>query len=75
MSAGNYSTSFGVSTNNISVGNQSALLADKIFKGTPAGTIPVLSAENYIQINYRIAREFGAKISEGLLKQANEIIR
>jgi putative ABC transport system substrate-binding protein len=75
MSAGNYSTLFGVSTDNISVGKQSALLADKIFKGVPAGTIPVLSAESYIQINYKEALKFGAVISEGLLKQANEIIR
>jgi putative ABC transport system substrate-binding protein len=75
MSKGNYSTVFGVSTDNISVGKQSALLADKIFEGVPAGTIPVLSAENYIQINYKEARKFGARISEGLLKQADEIIR
>ena len=75
MSAGNYSTLFGVSTDNISVGKQSALLANKIFSGVPAGTIPVLSAESYIQINYKEAKKFGAIISEGLLKQANEIIR
>jgi putative tryptophan/tyrosine transport system substrate-binding protein len=75
MSAGGFSTLFGVSTENISVGKQSALIADKIFKGIPAGTIPVLSAENYIQINYKEAKKLGIKIPEGLLKQANEIIK
>jgi len=75
MSIDGYSTLFGVSTDNISVGKQSALLADKIFKGIPAGTIPVLSAENYFMINYKEAKKFGVRIPEGLLKQANEIIR
>lgn len=75
MSAGNYKSIFGVNVNNIAVGKQTAPLADKILKGTPAGTIPVVSAESYFQLNYKAAREFGLDVSEGLVSSANEVIR
>jgi putative ABC transport system substrate-binding protein len=75
MSAGGYDSIFGVNVQNVAVGKQAAPLLDKIFKGTPAGTIPVVSAENYFQINYKVAQALGIKVSEGLLGQANEIIR
>ena len=75
MSAGGYESVFGVNVQNVAVGKQAAPLIDKIFKGTPAGTIPVVSAENYFQINYKAAQALGLKVPEGLLGQANEIIR
>jgi putative ABC transport system substrate-binding protein len=75
MSAGGYDSIFGVNVDNIAVGKQAAPLIDKIFKGIPAGTIPVVSAENYIQINYKAAQAQGITVSDGLLNQANEIIR
>jgi putative ABC transport system substrate-binding protein len=75
MSAGSYHSIFGVNVNNVAVGKQAAPLVDKIFKGTPAGAIPVVSAENYFQINYTAAQDLGLKVSEGLLGQANEVIR
>ncbi|HVN16698.1 MAG TPA: ABC transporter substrate-binding protein [Anaerolineales bacterium] len=56
-------------------GQQSALLADKIFKGTPAGTIPVLTSDSYFQINYKATQVFGLTVPEGLLKQADQVIR
>ena len=56
-------------------GQQAALLADKIFKGTPAGTIPVGTSDSYFQINYRAAQAFGLSVPEGLLKQADQVIR
>jgi putative tryptophan/tyrosine transport system substrate-binding protein len=56
-------------------GEQAALLADKIFKGTPAGTIPVGTSDSYFQINYKAAQALGVTVPEGLLKQANEVIR
>jgi putative tryptophan/tyrosine transport system substrate-binding protein len=52
-----------------------ASLADKILKGTPAGTIPVVSTEPHLYINYRKAQELGLTVPPGLLKQASEIIR
>ena len=47
----------------------------KILKGTPAGTIPVVSAENYFEINYKTAKESGLKLKEGLFYKADKIIR
>lgn len=55
MSAGGYESIFGVNVNTIETGKQAAYLADKIFKGTPAGAIPVVSADSYLQINYDAA--------------------
>jgi putative ABC transport system substrate-binding protein len=50
-------------------------LADKILKGTPTGTIPVVTPENHLRLNYRVIKELGLDVSEGLLSRANEIIR
>ncbi|MFZ7110429.1 MAG: ABC transporter substrate-binding protein [Desulfatiglandales bacterium] len=70
-----YSTVFGVATDNIAVGKLAAQQAHKVLKGIPAGTIPVVSAESYFQLNYKVAQELGLNVPEGLLKQADEIIR
>lgn len=75
MTMGGYSTLFGVDTNNIAVGKQAATIADKILQGTPAGDIPVVSAESFFRINYNVAQKLGITVSEGLLSQADEIIR
>jgi len=56
-------------------GMLAATLADKIFKGTPAGTIPVVTPENHLRLNYRVIKELGLNVSEGLLSRAKEIIR
>ena len=69
-----YSTVFGVATNNIAVGKLAAQQAHKVLSGIPAGTIPIVSAESYFQLNYRVAQELGLRVPEGLLKQADEII-
>jgi putative tryptophan/tyrosine transport system substrate-binding protein len=70
-----HETLFGVDADAFSEGKQAATLADKIFKGTPAGTIPVESAEMFFRINYKLATEMGITLSEGLLSTANEIVR
>jgi putative tryptophan/tyrosine transport system substrate-binding protein len=49
--------------------------ADKIFKGTAAGTIPVITPENYLKINNKVIQRLSLKVSENLLTQASEIIR
>jgi putative ABC transport system substrate-binding protein len=69
------SSIFGVNVDLFESGRLAAPMADKIFKGTPAGTIPAVSPENFIQIDYKTAQQFGLTVPEGLLKQANEIIR
>jgi putative tryptophan/tyrosine transport system substrate-binding protein len=66
---------FGYAPDSSEVGKQAAVLADKIFKGTPAGTIPVVSSENYLIINYKVAQTFGLNVSEALLSRAKQIIR
>jgi len=56
-------------------GMLAATLIDKIFKGIPAGTIPVASPESHLSINYKAMQELGLPVSEGLLSMAKEIIR
>jgi putative ABC transport system substrate-binding protein len=70
-----YSALFGVASNNIDMGKLGAQQADKALKGIPVGTIPVLSSENYLQINYKVAQEMGLTVPEDLLLQANQVIR
>jgi len=74
MLVGGYGSVFGVNIDPTNTGKQAAILADKILRGTPAGTIPVVSSESYFEINYKAARELGLKVSEGLLGRADKII-
>lgn len=66
---------FGYTYDLTEAGASAALLADKILKGTPAGTIPVISPEPLLQIDYRVTQELGLTVPEGLLNQADEVIR
>jgi len=69
-----YGTLFAVTVNNTEIGIQAAHLADKVFRGIPAGTIPVVSPETHIVINIKVAQELGINVSEGLLVRADEVI-
>jgi len=60
---------------NVAVGQLAAPMADKILKGTAAGTIPVASADMTLRINYTTAQQLGVTIPEGILKQAAQIVR
>ena len=66
---------FELNVDTVAIGAAAAPLADKIFKGTAAGTIPVVSAENYLKIDVKAAQKYGITVPEGLLLQANEVIR
>ena len=57
------------------MGIQAAPMADKILKGTPAGTIPVVSADSVLTINYAAAQKLGVAVPEGLLKRADHVTR
>lgn len=57
------------------IGRLASPLAVKIFKGTPAGTIPVVTPEAYLMINYKLVKELGLEVSESLLSRAEKIIR
>jgi putative ABC transport system substrate-binding protein len=75
MTVGGYSSVFGVNVYTHGSGRQAAPLADRIFKGALPGSIPVVSAESYVEINYKAAQALGLTVPEGLLKQADEVIR
>ncbi|MGA2914944.1 MAG: ABC transporter substrate-binding protein [Sedimentisphaerales bacterium] len=75
MSVDGYDSVFGINVNLDSTGRQAAILADKILKGIPAGTIPVVSSEGFFQFNYKAAQKLGLNVPEGLLSRADEIIR
>jgi putative ABC transport system substrate-binding protein len=74
MSVGGYESVFGLKPQNVPQGKQAAFLVDKIFRGASAGTIPVISAENYFQLNYKAAQKLGLNVPEGLLSRADKII-
>lgn len=73
--SGGYGTLYGVNINIEKSGEQSAKIAAKILDGTIAGTIPVVSANKYIEIDYKRATEQGYTIPDSLIKQADMIIR
>jgi putative ABC transport system substrate-binding protein len=57
------------------IGRQAAPLAAKILQGTPPGTIPVVSAEAHLRVNYRLMRELNLTVPEGWLEMAKTINR
>ena len=57
------------------MGQLAAPIADKVLKGTTAGTIPLSTPENHLILNYKVAQELGLTLPEGLMKQANKIVR
>src|SRR4030042_752382 len=63
---------FGLIPQNIPVGRQAAYLADKVLRGAEAGTIPVVTAECYLQINFKAANKLGITVPEGFLRGAKE---
>ena len=56
-------------------GDMAAALADKIFQGIPAGTIPVVTPEPYLNVNMIAAQKLGLEVPEEMLLLADEIFR
>jgi putative ABC transport system substrate-binding protein len=75
MQVDGYSSVYGVNVKDSEAGTNGAILADKILKGTQAGTIPVISSESYFELNYKEAKKLGLDVSEGLLVQADRVIK
>src|SRR6266496_566072 len=71
MTTDGYSSIFGLLPDAKLTGEQAGLLADKIFRGTDAGTIPVNSSDSSFQIAVKAAQQLGVTVPEGLLKQAD----
>jgi putative ABC transport system substrate-binding protein len=59
----------------VEMGELAAPLADKIFKGTPAGEIMVVTPPSKIWLNYTAIQKLDLTVSEGLLSRADKIIR
>jgi putative ABC transport system substrate-binding protein len=57
------------------MGQLAAPIADKVLKGTQAGTIPLATPENHLILNYKVAQELGLAVPEGLLKAAYKVVR
>lgn len=75
VSAGGYESLFGVSTDNVVSGKQAAPLVDRILKGTDPGSISVITAQTFLQINLKAANKMGIKISDDIISQANKVIK
>jgi putative ABC transport system substrate-binding protein len=72
---GDYPSLYGLVPESVPQGREAAFLADKIFKGTPAGKIPVITAEHVFILNYRQAKKMKLNITERLMGQAEKVIR
>ena len=70
-----YGPVIGFHPTNAKMGSLAAIQADKVLRGIPAGTLPVFTADNDLSINYKLVRELGLNVSEGLMAQACEITR
>lgn len=75
MTVDGYTSVFGLLPEAKVTGEQAALLADKVIEGTVAGTIPVITADSMFKIEINAAQQLGITVPEGLLKQADEIIK
>ena len=66
---------FNMAPDNVQMGISAAFLADRIFKGTPAGELMVVTPSPSMWLNYNVAQKMGLKVPEGLLSSADTIIR
>ncbi|MBU1998104.1 MAG: ABC transporter substrate-binding protein, partial [Candidatus Omnitrophica bacterium] len=66
---------FSYTSDNIETGRLAASLADKIFKGVPAGTIMVATPTSDLRLNYKLAQELGLNVSKRLMGLAKEVTR
>ncbi len=57
------------------MGELTAPLADKIFRGIDPGTIPIVTPDPFFEINYKAVAKLGLTISDSLLNIADKIDR
>jgi putative ABC transport system substrate-binding protein len=70
-----YGSMFDVNIDIEEAGRLAAPQADKILKGTNAGTIPVISSDMTLVINNKQAEELGLVVPQDLLLIADDVIR
>jgi putative ABC transport system substrate-binding protein len=66
---------FGFGFNGYEMGKQAARMASKILNGASPGDIPVETAEDYLSVNLKTAKDMDIKIDEKILRLAHKIIR
>lgn len=59
----------------LTLGHQAARLVDQVFKGTRPADLPVETAEGFLHINLQTAAAIGLEIPDGILRQADAIVR
>jgi ABC-type uncharacterized transport system substrate-binding protein len=64
-----------VAPSSFAVGELASSLANKIFKGAKAGSLPVLTPTSNLEVNLKVAKRLGITPDTGLLSTATEIIR
>ncbi len=69
-----YGPLFSLNPSVFEFGQLAAPLADQIFKGVDPGTIPVVTPESTLEINYKATTKLGLTVPEYLLSIANKII-
>jgi len=69
-----YGPVIGFHPTNSKMGSLAASLVGEVLGGAPAGTLAVVTADNDLRINYKVAQKLGLEVSEGLLERAIEII-
>jgi putative ABC transport system substrate-binding protein len=69
-----YGPIVGFHPTNTKMGSLAAPQVDKVLKGIPAGTIPIVTADNDLRINYKMSQKLKLEVPEGLLERATEII-
>lgn len=57
------------------MGQQAARLVDQLFKGTRPADLPVETAEGFLYINIQTATAIGLDIPDGILRQADTVMR
>lgn len=70
-----YASIFGVTVTPAVSGELAAPLADKIFQGIEPGTIPVVSADSYIEVSYTMIQQLGLVAPDTLLAIADQVYR
>jgi putative tryptophan/tyrosine transport system substrate-binding protein len=66
---------FGNANDLFHVGELTAPLVSKVLQGMSAGSIPVVTPEPQLIINYQVAHDLGIEIPESLQNMATQIIR
>jgi putative tryptophan/tyrosine transport system substrate-binding protein len=70
-----YRSLFGINVAIKQAGSSAAPLADKIFQGFEPGTIPVVSSDPYIEIDYGMIQQLGLDVPDTLLARADQVYR